>query len=142
MAAIDITEKLPPADTIIAMTVLGDGAGAGAALTAGAKSYRCWLTTKPCYVVKVELLTGTGTAAGTAQAGYSTSFTAALTTSGFGDSAVNLAASTNIDLPIAQVSGDTKPLLLAPNTWVGFATNASAVATNTILGVRITYRLA
>lgn len=146
MPAIDITEKVPPAESVVVVAnPMGNGAGAGSALTAGAQSYRFFMTSRPTYITGIQVITGVGTVAGSTTfiAGFSTNpvGTAALTTSNFGDATVTVAASTVHDLPIATATAtETRPLLLPANTWVGFVTSAATANTTTILAVRITYR--
>ena len=141
MPAISANQLTSPYQTVF----IPFGANANGAVTqAGAYGYRLWVTTQPTYVLGITVLEGAGTAAGTLQAAYSTDLyaTTAMTLTNFGDSAVNMVASTTLELPIAKsgVTDDEKPLLLPANVAVGFNANASVVNTSKILGVIIKYR--
>ena len=102
------------------------------------------MTPCPGYVTSIRVFKAAGVSAGTLTAGYTTDLTGAtaLTTSNFGDSAVNDAQSVTLTLPIAKsgVTDDEKPLLLPANVGVGFLANASVVNTSRVVGVAVTFR--
>lgn len=143
MAAINATQSTPPAQQYF-IPFGQAGLSTGAAMTAGANSYICFVT--PCigYVTSIRVFKAAGIAGGTITAGYTTDLTGAtaLTTLNFGDTAVTDAASVTLNLPIGKsgVTDDEKPLLLGANVGVGFVTNGSAVNTSKIMGVSVTFR--
>ena len=122
------------------------GLSTGGALAAGAASYIFFVTPVAGYVTSIRVLKAAGISAGTLTAGFTTDLTGAtaLTTSNFGDSAVNDTASTTLNLPIAKsgVTDDERPLLLGAGTAVGFLANASVVSTSKVVGVIVTFRSA
>lgn len=122
-----------------------------------AQGVRALFLTQPAYILGITLvMDGTGTAAGTFQAAYTTDLTATVgstlsTTTNFGGTAKNNATSSAIDLNIlssgstittaAGSADDLNPLLLPANSWVGFNTNASVTnAGPKLLAVIIKYR--
>jgi len=142
MAAIGATQLTPPAQQYY-IPCGTSGLSTGGALAAGAASYIYFVTPVPGYVTSIRVFKAAGISAGTLTAGYTTDLTGAtaLTTSNFGDSAVNDAASATLNLPIAKAAADDeKPLLLPANVGVGFLANASVVNTSRVVGVAVTFR--
>jgi len=142
MAAIGATQFTPPAQQYY-IPCGTSGLSTGGALAAGAASYIYFVTPVPGYVTSIRVFKAAGISAGTLTAGYTTDLTGAtaLTTSNFGDSAVNDAASATLNLPIAKAAADDeKPLLLPANVGVGFLANASVVNTSRVVGVAVTFR--
>ena len=143
MAVIGATQLTPPAQQYY-IPCGTSGLSTGGALAAGAASYIYFVTPCPGYVTSIRVFKAAGISAGTLTAGYTTDLTGAtaLTTSNFGDSAVNDTASVTLTLPIAKsgVTDDEKPLLLPANVGVGFLANASVVNTSRVVGVAVTFR--
>jgi len=142
MAVIGATQFTPPAQQYY-IPCGTSGLSTGGALAAGAASYIYFVTPVPGYVTSIRVFKAAGISAGTLTAGYTTDLTGAtaLTTSNFGDSAVNDAASATLNLPIAKAAADDeKPLLLPANVGVGFLANASVVNTSRVVGVAVTFR--
>jgi hypothetical protein len=152
MAAITSLQTLPN-NNYVYIPFGAVGLSTGATLAAGVASYIVFTLPFAAYVTSITIYKGAGTSAGTLTAGYTTDMTGAtaLTTSNFGDSAVNDAASSTLRLPIA-VSGatrtdplgltltDDRPLLLPAGAGVGFVASSAVVATSKVVGVAITWR--